>query len=645
MKKLFTVFLIIFSCSVFSQKFELGKVSVEELKEKRHPLDSSASAAVLYKKGNSYFDIQDSKWVIITKVEVRLKIYKKSGYNHANISIPYYVGKDEKESVIFSDAITYNLSGDRIVKTKLLPEGEFTEKVNKNRKVKKIVLPNVEEGSVIEYKYVLKSPFISLIHVWNFQEDIPSDKVEYIVNIPQLFEYNRIINSYLPIAEKDELKSRTVDFGSEGLTFYELKSTYTMENVPPFVNEGYIDNPINHVSYIKHELASATSLRGKTHEYATDWAAVIKTIYHNESFGKELEKDSYFEKDIQEVIKGKLGEKEVVKAIFDYVKGRMSSNNISGYDCEGSIKRAYVEKTGNVAEINLMLTAMLRYAGLKANPVILSTRDNGYVSFMSIMAFNYVIAAVELSDGVVLLDATDKDAMPDILPIKVLNGTGYIIREDLSFKEIDLMPVTASQESVLIEAGVNEKGIVEGKLQQKFYNYNALVHKKSYKNSKDNYLQDLERRFNIEINSFAEVNEDIVEENLTFIYKNASDVIDDKIYISPMLFYTMTENPFKQEKRVYPVDFVFPRQTRYIISISIPQGYTVESVPQSSSLVFNELGSFKFNVSVTGNQIQIAVTNRIYEARIDSQYYAGLKEFYAGMVKKQTEKIVLVKKA
>jgi hypothetical protein len=65
--------------------------------------------------------------------------------------------------------------------------------------------------------------------------------------------------------------------------------------------------------------------------------------------------------------------------------------------------KAYKDKTGNVAEINLMLTAMLRYAGLNANPVLVSTRSNGIAMFPNRTAFNYVIAAVENGGNYTLL--------------------------------------------------------------------------------------------------------------------------------------------------------------------------------------------------------------------------------------------------
>jgi hypothetical protein len=62
-----------------------------------------------------------------------------------------------------------------------------------------------------------------------------------------------------------------------------------------------------------------------------------------------------------------------------YVKANVIWNNY-GYSCDG-VKTAYKKiKLGNVAS-NLMLTAMLRYAGLTANPVLVSTRSNGIALF------------------------------------------------------------------------------------------------------------------------------------------------------------------------------------------------------------------------------------------------------------------------
>ena len=81
------------------------------------------------------------------------------------------------------------------------------------------------------------------------------------------------------------------------------------------------------------------------------------------------------------------------------MKSTVKWNEYNGYSCDEGVKEAYKDKAGNVAEINLMLTAMLCTVGLKANPVLVSTRANGISIFPNRTAYNYVIAAVEIPEG------------------------------------------------------------------------------------------------------------------------------------------------------------------------------------------------------------------------------------------------------
>src|SRR6187402_3521028 len=116
-----------------AQKFELGKVTVEELQEKNHPRETSAPAAILYEKGSTCFNYSENSnsFVMTTEIEVRIKIYTKEGYEWSNKTVKYYTGENPGEKVDFSKAYTYNLVDGKIEKTKLKSDGEFTEKVNK----------------------------------------------------------------------------------------------------------------------------------------------------------------------------------------------------------------------------------------------------------------------------------------------------------------------------------------------------------------------------------------------------------------------------------------------------------------------------------------------------------------------------------
>ena len=135
-----------------------------------------------------------------------------------------------------------------------------------------------------------------------------------------------------------------------------------------------------------------------------------------------------------------------------------------------------------------------------------------------------------------------------------------------------------------------------------------------------------------------------VIETYKFQHSGAIDVIGDKIYFSPIFFLAMKENPFKQDKREYPIDFVFPNQDKYSVTITIPDGYAVEYLPSSVSVPFgdNQLG-FKLLTSNTDKQIQISMSVDNNSALISSEYYDDLKLYFAEIVKRETEKIILKK--
>lgn len=213
-KNLLNAFIfVLLSSTVFAQKLELGKVTVEELSEKKHPKDTSAVAAYIFNKGKSYFEFsQQDGFTLKTEVEVKIKIYKKEGYKWANEGVRYYIGQSEKEGVLFYKAVTYNLVNGVIEKTKLKSEGEFIEKVNKFWNVKKIAMPNVKEGSIIEYSYVITSPFLSNVPDWEFQKEIPVNYSEFTTAIPEYFIYSVHTKGVLiPKIENDE-KRRVVNF-------------------------------------------------------------------------------------------------------------------------------------------------------------------------------------------------------------------------------------------------------------------------------------------------------------------------------------------------------------------------------------------------------------------------------------------------
>lgn len=628
----FVLFFTLLYSITNAQEFKLGNVSIAELEEKEHPKDPSAAAAILFKSGTVYFD----DLTTITKVRTKIKIYKKEGYKWANEAISHY---KDGENVSFQDANTYNLVGGKIEKTKLKSDGEFEEHVNRYFSKKKITMPNVKEGCVIEYEYVIRSGNFGSLRDWYFQSSIPVNYSEYKVKLPHFFTFNKKSKGFL-----------FLKLSSEPTYNQETSEVYKLENIPAMKDEVFVNNIDNYRSSISHELA-LVNVPGRYYKtFSTDWKSVTKTIYDYDDFGVELNKTGYFEDDIDKLLVGLNKQDEKIGAIFEFVKSKVKWDNYKGYACNDGVKAAYKNRTGNVAEINLMLTAMLRYAKITANPVLLSTRANGIALFPSTEAFNYVIAAVEIQDGLILLDATEKYSLPNILPFEDLNWYGRLIRNDGTSTEVDLMSKTLSREATNMSIVLKSDGSAEGKIRRQLTDHEALkFRKENLVTNKDTYLEELENKNNnIEISDYVrendlELSKPIVE-SYSFKDTKSVELINGKIYISPMLFSTAKVNPFKQEVREYPVDFGYPTQNKYNINIEIPEGYAVESLPASINIgTGDNSGTFKYVIVNAANKIQVAITSTITAAIVGADFYPVLKNFFQQMIDKENEKIVLKK--
>jgi hypothetical protein len=655
---------------LLSQKYELGKVTVEELSEKVHPKDSAAAAAILFNKGDVKYEYtQDGGFQMLVKVMYKIKVYKKEGYDWANHSEEYYIGGGVKENVIFSDAVTYNLVDGKVEKTKLKSNGEFDEKINKFWGRKKITMPNVKEGSIIEFQYLIKTDRITKIPDWDFQTSIPVNYSEFKTYIPEYFVYNLNQKGFLFPKKAVDSKQRTIDYsyvkdfdaGMAGnntatnrvnntLDFTEQITTHTLSDIPALIDEAFVNNIGNYTATLCHELSVLKYPNSPIKSLSTDWVTVTKNIYENENFGDELNKTGYFEEDVKTILTGLTSNEEKIATLFNFVKSKVKWDDFLGYYCNEGVKNAYKKGTGNVAEINLMLTAMLRHAGIQANPVLLSTRSNGIALFPNRTAYNYVISGVETDSGLILLDATNNYALPNVLPIRDLNWVGRMIRKDGSSAEVDLMPKAISKDVVNLIATISSDGNIEGKVKEQYFDYNGFVFRSLNGNlNTESQIERLEKRHKgSEVNEYVLTNTSEltlpIVETYNFNHTNSVEIIGDKMYFSPLLFFALTENPFKQEKREYPIDFSYPKQDKYLINITIPDGYTVETLPQSVSVPMSDTnGSLKYMINNKEKQIQLSVTLDINTAIISSDYYTELKAFFAEVVKKETEKVVLKK--
>lgn len=645
---LYTVIVVLQSMLCAAQTKEFKKITAADFDEKLYPHDTSASAAVLYRIGRVDYQFNSGSGVYtLTTVKTRIKIYKNEGLKYADQIVAYYSGSNSS-MITLSNSYTYNLIGGNVERTKLQGEGKFNERVNKDWSKKKFTMPNVQVGSIIEFEYVLKQQGIATPPKWDFQLRIPVAYSEFTTIIPEFFHFKKNQRGLIFPKVTTEMVTINQNFSCH-------KSVYVLERIPAIVEEPFVNSLENYTASIAHELASINIppiYAGGTYmNFTNSWESINKRIFKAPDFQGELEKTKYFETDINNLIQGITSNQEKIHAIFNFVKSKVKWNEIYAIGCDQGVKDAYQKGTGNSAEINLMLISMLRYANIATSPVLLSTRDNGIVYFPSLMNLNHVIAVVEADNQLLYLDATNPNSLPGLLPLNDLNFQGRLMRKEGNVSyDVDLMPKTISREVNNLTAVIDEEGMIRGKLKVYSSDYLGLKKRDELMHvNEDEYLQSMEQEFHaVEISSYKYENAHEVDQpaiqTFEYVSKNDAELINHKMYLSPLLFLAKHKNPFQQETRICPIDFCFPFEHKYNISIEIPTGYKVESFPNPVTFVTGDnVGAFKYLINTTENKIQAQLILTVASSILPEDYYEIIKDFYQKVIDKQNEKIVLTK--
>ena len=672
MKVILSVLVFFISINLQAQNFKFGKVSKEELGEKIHSEDLFANAAVLFKREHIRFEFSDrTGFYQVRTIHERIKIYNKEGFDWATKKIRLYHKTNFVSDKLFKlRAYTYNLVDGEIQINKLKSGGKFKEEVNEFWNISSFTMPNIKEGSVIEYSYEINSPFWTIDDI-DLQYTIPIDTLDVNVKTLDYFSYNKILNTqslFIPNFKQSKSSrmlstTETNAGGSGGWSLNRKNATSNFQqnldeniisineiNIPALKGEKFISNLENYQSRLKMEL-TAVDLPGEPiRNYYNSWDAVTKTIYKLNSFGGQLDKLAFYKKDIDAITTNLDNPKEKIDVIYNYVKSKVKWNNKYGFSSNTGLKKAYGDGVGNVADINLMLVSMLRYVGVDANPVLVSTKSNGISIFPTKEGFNYVICHIEEQQIETLLDATDENSMLNILPIRDLNWKGRLVRSDGTSNWINLIPEKTSLDITSLNFKINSDLSVDGKARSQKFDYLAKDYRDRYSNSnEDSYIRVLEKdKGDLIISSLKVEGESELQEPIKITYdfslSNLVEELGDKLYFSPLLFLRKEENPYKLEERIYPIDLTYPISSKYLINIMLPDGYEVESLPEKQLLDFlDNKGQFKYLVNQNDKFIQVNVELKMNTSSILPQNYTFFKQFFAQIIEKESEKIVLKK--
>ena len=647
---LLSCFILVFSQSKF------GKISNEELKMQTYEEDTTATALVLQKVGNIKFVINNQgAFQYEYTEEKRIKILKPEGLSSADQEIDYFVSsRDSKEEITNLSGTTYNLENGKVSKTKLTKKNIFDEDADGKWHRKKFTMPAAKVGSVIEYKYTVLSDFVYDLKDFYFQESLPVKEVFLSVVIPEYFNYHMSTRGYASLgSSRKELSNEvyrvSLDGGSKAnqsgsITCSATQYNFDSSNVPSAKDESFIWSLNDFISKVSFELRSTNFPGSLVKTYSTTWEKIDKELMDHSSFGKNLNRDSWFKNEIEK------GDRTIEKAteILCYIKNKIQWNKENRL-LASKLKKSLDEGVGSSSDMNFLLLNALSAGGFNAYPVVLSTRSNGYIPIThpSISALNYVIAAVEIDGKKYYTDASSKFSSWNLLPEKCMVNQARILYNGIG-EWVDLS--TLSSGTVLKYTQMrfeDNKSIVVAKETRN--GNSALDARTIYSNytDQDKFIQNIEENNSSVVSDFfLEGYEDNNKPLITSLTETKDVDFGDYIYLSPPLVKLYKENPFKSETRMFPINFDYLLNHIQVIEIDLPEGYEVVEIPKNEQVVFdNNLLSYQYTIIHRENKITLNVRYRLNTLLILPTEYAYIKDFFAKIINKSNEQIVLKKQS
>jgi transglutaminase-like putative cysteine protease len=620
-----------------AQPAEWGEVPRQQLEMDTYPADANAAAVILSDVGSVHFDARAR---IVYERHRRIKILAEGGYDWGTVELAY-LAEDRMQRVLDIDGQTFSLSDDGAVERyELDGDDVFEEDVNGVYRRKRFTLPALEPGAVIEYRYEMRSESPLLMPEWLFQTDEPTLWSEFEVEIPNQFHFVHIMHG----APDFHIEEHSEVLGPDGKS---QKYRWVMTDVPALREEPFVTTLKNHQARLALQLKSY-QFRGHTKQFMSSWDNLAEELLDRSDFGGQLDSGGDVRTRAELLVRDLQDPVAKIKAIYDYVRTKVEWNGVQGFIPGRAVDDVLEAQSGSHPEITLLLVALLRNVGVEAHPVLLSTRDHGKMQpvYPFLSQFNTTVVYVEVADRAYLLDATDPMRPYDLLPVRALNGAGWMVTEE-GGRWLRISP-NPYERRVSVVGQLSANGTVEAEVQVIDSDYSALQRRRLFQEHgaqafiRDVILEDLN---DVDIQSHEiqnEAPEDPLVSRVTMRAPGYAQRAERFLYVNPALLERRRENTLRAPSRSFPVEFAYPRDITFILSLQLPEGYVVDAVPPNVQVQLPEKsGYFQRAIDVANRRLTLQARLLIVETTFEPEAYGALRDFYQRIIAAQAEHIVL----
>ncbi len=441
---------------------KFGKPTKEELTMTTYAPDPDAEAVVLCRLTDVEYSIQTDGYLVDYHEKIRIKVLKPEGAKYAQVTIPYYVVPQDKDKLYTSQmalrpqhidingAVTYDEGASRSISTNIATnyihesieevkataynmEGSKTTKSKFKGEVAlkqlddetwqaRFTIPDVRQGTVIEYEYTRHSELFYRLHDWQAQQEIPVAYARLTVTIPRHLLFNFEQHGSQQLVAKQESSSMIYKLVSDPLaaptTVMAYRYIFTgqdLKGAPSDPNVCLAD----YFTGVTAEVSSFGLRSTPPADYANTWEHVDQVLMADDNLGKMIEDHSPLREQLQaENIQTIANEQERAAAVCRLVFSHVKWNGKYAMWARNA-QETLQQGGGNSADVNMLLMQTLREAGLKVNPVVMRPRNLGALplTFPTISKLtNYVVGVKTRNAGTVYVDASSPEGKLNTLP-------------------------------------------------------------------------------------------------------------------------------------------------------------------------------------------------------------------------------------
>jgi hypothetical protein len=626
----------------------------EELSMASVPGYPGASAVVLFRE-----DVTSDDMHSMLRYE-RVKILTEEGKKYANVELHFgstsdYNEMNPDESVseiegrtIHPDGKIISFAGKPYVKT-IVKTKDF------KYQAKVFTLPDVEVGSIIEYRYAFRfADHIFEEPEWYIQGDLFIKQAHYVWH-PTTHDLQdsegRAIHSiaWFPILPQGVAIAHSERPGSStisGQQTYEV----TVKDVPPAVEEAYMP-PLK--SYGYRVLFSFTPFSSQEEYWKSSGKQWSK---RNDSFMKQ---NSEIAAATQTVIAGATSPDEKLHKIYakvmtlentDYTRERSKVEQGK----TNTISDVFTQGRGSSSQLTDLFIGMARAAGFKSYLMAVPDQNQNFFvpSWLNMR---------QLSDRVAIVVVDGKEQFFD-------PGTRYCPYGHLAWqhefaegiRQSDTGTVfthtsgdgyAANMTGRVANLQMDEHGEIAGKIDLTFNGATALHWRSIALSSDEQVLHDrLEKELEDQIPHSLEVKVAAIQNSADYekpfkvsyeVHGSVGTPTGKRLVVPVDLFESNAGAVFTQDKRETAVDFHYPQIVQDALRISFPKGFEVEAMPKPDKVALDKRGIFTVSAASTPTSITTRRTIALGETLYLPKDYSALRDFYSKLQAIDKEKYVL----